>query len=138
MKHFKELRGDIEEWVDKVNHIEMFREFLDCVPFAAWIKDPDFRMIWMNRCYWTIYPQVAANYLKATDFDVWPDSIAEEFRKNDEEVIKRGKPHIAIERDGGSDLLVAKFPMTVVEGEPPGVGGISIQIEMIRGLYREQ
>ena len=77
----------------------VLENFIDPLPQPAWIKevvthadrDPDFRMLVVNRAYEDEYGVTRALYEGKTDFEVglWPLAVAQAFHENDLDIWKK-------------------------------------------------
>jgi PAS domain S-box-containing protein len=108
-----------------------FHLFMENTPALAWIKDSSLRYSWVNRQ--TVLESGAnGEFLGHDDFELWPADAAGRLRKQDEEMLKLGRPAQYLNRLVGSDgaektYLVVKFPLPDREGKA-GVAGIGIDI----------
>ena len=112
---------------------ELFlRAFMENSPTIAWCKDEEGRYVFLNPHYERHFGVTLADCLGKTDFEVWPKTIAEEFRKNDLAVLAAGKPidfvESALNPDGStSHWLNNKFPFRDASGRRY-VGGMALDI----------
>jgi PAS domain S-box-containing protein len=67
-----------------------FLAFVNNTAVVAWIKDQEFRYVFINRTFEEQLGLTPAKILGKTDFDLWPENVAEEFRRNDEAVFRSG------------------------------------------------
>ncbi len=111
---------------------ERFRAYMNNSPAIAWMKDAQGRYVYINRTYEEKFGVRSKDRLGKTDFEIWPREIAEQFRKNDLEVLVNGRATHVIEktpdRDGGvSHWFDMKFPFRNAS-EDMFVGGIGVDI----------
>ena len=57
----------------------------------AWCKDEEGRYVFLSPHYERHFGVTLADRLGKTDFELWPKTIAEEYRKNDLAVLAAGK-----------------------------------------------
>jgi PAS domain S-box-containing protein len=109
-----------------------FRAFMDNSPAVAFIKDADGRRVYLNQRYRQTFQLGTEDLLGKTDFDLYPQDIAERLRRTDQAVLESRSPIRTIEDvptpDGvAHHWLVFKFPIE----ETPGVwfvGGVAVDI----------
>ena len=111
---------------------ERFRLFMDNSPIIAWMKDEQGRHVYFNKTYEDRFGAKLADWLGKTDFEVWPEETAEEFRKNDQAVLAAGHAievtEETINLDGSlCSWLNSKFPFRDVSGRQY-VAGIGLDI----------
>lgn len=104
------------------------------------IKDRDGRFMVLNRCgqqYCGARGEKAA--IGKTDHDFFPQGRAAEYRKDDEEVMRTGRPIInrvesAPEAEGSPGLVVtSKLPLRNAQGQVVGIAGVSRRLDQVRG-----
>ena len=69
-----------------------FRGFMDNSPAIAWMKDEEGRFVYLSKSYQKQLGVRFADLEGKTDFDIWPQNIAKQFRENDLVVIGSGNP----------------------------------------------
>jgi PAS domain S-box-containing protein len=111
---------------------ERFRAFMDNSPAIAWAKDEAGRMVYLSKTYEDRFGVRLADWRGKTDFELWPQEIAEEFRKNDLAVLASGHAieftEQTINPDGSRcSWWNFKFPFYDAAGER-FVGGIAVDI----------
>ena len=71
---------------------------LEQIPFVFWIKNDKLEMVYLTPLYEQKYLSPRGysreDYLGNDDFSVWPQEIAENYRNNDWEVMKKGEPYV--------------------------------------------
>lgn len=86
----------LQSQLDKdLNIVDMFEQFMDSLPFEAWLKDvhltekgvTEFRMLLINKRYEFNYGVSRSRYEGETDDQIWGDEIAQAFRENDLKVL---------------------------------------------------
>jgi diguanylate cyclase (GGDEF)-like protein/PAS domain S-box-containing protein len=66
------------------------RAILDNSPYLAWLKDPAGRYVRINKVYADyVRLEDARQVIGKTDFDLWPQEMAEKYRADDAEVMAR-------------------------------------------------
>lgn len=96
------------------------------------LKGADYKYIFMNREFERLGQITLDNAKGKDDYTVFPEPIAELFRSQDEEVIKREEV-IEFEEtiplhDGEHTFITAKFPLFDSEGKVDAIGGICTDI----------
>lgn len=102
----------------------------DSWPYPAWLKDSSGQLLFANKAYVDKYltPRGYSlqDYLGGTDGDVWPKYIADQFRHNDEQVMRSGHHVIVLETvempTGIEKHLFIKYPRRL-GGVVVGVAG---------------
>lgn len=127
---------------------ERFRAFMDNSPFIAWAKDDEGRHIYLNRAYEDRFGVKLADRYGKTDFELWPQDVAELFWKNDQMVLNSNRLTQIEEETENPDGSHTqwwnfKFPFRDAAGRRY-VGGIGLDItdrkryeEKIKELNRE-
>lgn len=111
---------------------QRLRAFLENSATIAWLKDEEGRHVFLSRNYERRFGINRDDWIGKTDFEVWPRSVAEEFRKNDIAVLASDQPVEIIETTLNPDgttcwWLNNKFPFQ----DPSGrryVGGLGVDI----------
>lgn len=95
---------------------KLFETFMDNSPATAYLKDEDGRYVWTNV---TNKTRFSRNFVGKTDFELFPQPLAQQYREHDLVVMKEKKAHEFIENtmeaDGEHIWLTVKFP--VVDGD---------------------
>ena len=101
----------------------------DNVPALIYIKRADGRYLLVNHHFEREFELDRVDVNTRTDFDIFPDSIAREYRSNDQLVLTTGRSMEFEERHSrGGVYLSLKFPIFGEDGTPYAVGGISTDI----------
>jgi len=125
---------------------QRFRSFMDNLPAIAWIKDSEFRYVWVSRQYERVHARKYLQVLGRDDFELWPADMAERFRRADQQTLEENCPRQMTDEVPTSDgkmanWLVVKFPLPDASGRT-GVGGIRVDItervELERALRENQ
>lgn len=106
-------------------------QLMDHLPGVAFFaKDSGFRLVAANRAFWErLGCRGEEDLLGRTDFDLFPPRLAGHFRRDDEEVMRTGRPKLGIielffNRQGLPDwYFTRKFPVFGAGGEVIGVMG---------------
>ena len=110
-------------------------------PTMAWCKDEEGRYVFLSPHYERHFGVTLADRLGKTDFELWPKTIAEEYRKNDLAVLAAGKSidfvESAVNPDGTvSYWLNNKFTFRDASGRRY-VGGVALDITERKKLEDE-
>ncbi len=111
---------------------QRFRAFLDSMPAIAWIKDSRFRYLWISASYGRVLGKTLQEMRGRDDFEIWPQELARQYRKDDELALRANGPVQSFESAPYSDgsaarWLVVKFPLPDVTGAL-GVAGIGFDM----------
>jgi AraC-like DNA-binding protein len=109
-----------------------FDRLFDCLPGVAFFaKNRDFQLVAANRAFWErLGMKSETELIGKTDFQLFPDQLARNFRRDDEEVIATGRPKLKIVElffnpQGLPDwYFTHKFPVWNRAGEISGVMGL--------------
>ncbi|WP_197491390.1 CheR family methyltransferase [Methylomonas methanica] len=117
-----------------------FRLFMDNSSAAAWIKDDEGRYVYLNKVYEQRFRVKLQDCLNKTDFEVWPQSVAEQLRANDLVVMQTGQAleidETIIETDGSEQIWhSSKFSFCDVEGRCY-VAGVATEVTAQRQAER--
>lgn len=82
---------------------ERFSAFMDNSPAIAWMKDEQGRYVYLNGTYARRFGVQLDDCRGKTDFDFWPKEIAEEFHRNDQEVLRTGQTLEVVEETPAPD-----------------------------------
>lgn len=111
---------------------ERFNAFMDNSPAISWMKDEQGRHVYLSRTCTRRFGMQLEDSRGKTDFDLWPREIAEEFRRNDQEVLHTGRTLDVVEETVAPDgsrcyWRNLKFPFQDASGRR-FVGGIGVDI----------
>jgi PAS domain S-box-containing protein len=112
------------------------RAFLDNSAVIAWLKDEQGRFIFVSDNFLARFALRREAVIGRTDHDIWPKEQAEEFRRNDEEILAGNADQevmvAARNPDGGvSWWLASKFAYTDAGGRRV-IGGLAVDITQSR------
>ena len=115
----------------------LFEEFMEALPFEAWVKEVDkkengdvvFRMKSLNKRYQFTFGITQSRYEGSTDYKIWPEEIANQFRANDLAVYNSKASSVVREyypKDYGilsglkspEKRYVLKMYLELIDGEP--------------------
>jgi PAS domain S-box-containing protein len=106
--------------------------FIDNAGSVIYIKNIQGRYILINRQYEALFHLKKEVVQGQTDYDIFPQGIADTFRQNDLQVLAAGKAleseELAPQDDGLHTYLSIKFPLLDALGVPYAVCGISTDI----------
>jgi hypothetical protein len=128
----------LQRQLDKDLNIEdMFMEFMEGLPFEAWVKEVDlaedgevlFTMKYLNRAYQFKYGVSQRRYAGSRDRDIWGSHLAEQFRETDLQVYRTKSSIIVTERFPSSvgdrhdtssyqEKVVLKMYVELIQGKP--------------------
>lgn len=123
-----ELRSEIKER-ERATRAEarlhkaglLFKEFMNNSQSLAWMKDVDGRLIYLNKPFERLFNIKLNDWIGKTDFDIWPEAVAQKLRENDLEVLETGESISTVETvpqlDGMHSWMVHKFQVTGHDGE---------------------
>lgn len=111
--------------IDQFDQMGALYSFFQYMPGPAWMKNPEGVMIWINKAYEKTYGISKLRYEGSTDFEVWPEEVAQQFRDNDLTVLAKKEPITVTETINGEDWVIWKFPV-VLDGQIIGIGGVAI------------
>jgi PAS domain S-box-containing protein len=131
-----QLRRDVEDRQRTEHALRQSRELLqgilDNATAVIYVKDKDGRYILVNRQHEKLFHCSAADMTGKTDYDCFPNEMAEAFRANDLKVLAGKTPlefeEVAPHEDGPHTYISIKFPICDAAGVPYAVGGISTDI----------
>ena len=101
-------------------------------PVAFFVKDAQFRLVAFNELFWRSLGVDGAGEIEGkTDFDLFPKTMAEHFRRDDTRVFRSGEPVTGIvepffNSQGLPDWCITdKFPLRDAGGEVIGLMGVT-------------
>lgn len=106
------------------------------VPFPAWTKAKDFKMMWLNPSYENVFLKpkgiTPIQYIGSYDADIWGKELAKSFRKHDMEALKSKEPIVTVEvfPDEYGDIWewrVVKFQRLIGQ-QVVGIGGFCFKV----------
>lgn len=128
----------------ELNVLDMFENFMDSLPFEAWLKEvkyvdgvPVFTMVVINKRYEYTYGVSKNRYSGTTDKEIWGTAIADSFRQNDLKVLYLKGSEVTYEtfpknpKVEGSGLvtkMVVKMYLNLID-ETPMIFGMAIPVK---------
>jgi PAS domain S-box-containing protein len=117
---------------------QRLRAFLDSMPAIAWIKDSQQRYTWISASYTRVLGKRPEEMLGRLNFEVWGAELAEQFRGDDEKVLRAGSAVQALNNVPAVDgtmmrLMVLKFPLPDASGQT-GIAAVGFDISPLREL----
>lgn len=111
---------------------ERFKAFMNNSPAVAFMKDEEGRFVYINELFERCFNMKMADLVGKTDFDVWPQELALQYRENDRAVLAADKTLEIVEVVPNPDgdirhWLSFKFPYRDICGQRL-LGGIAIDI----------
>jgi two-component system, cell cycle sensor histidine kinase and response regulator CckA len=111
---------------------DRFRAFIGNSPALAFMKDEEGRYLYTNSSFLRAFQTTAASVLGKTDFDLFPEELARELRKNDAVALAATQTTEIIEHVPTGDGVVRswrvfKFPVKVPDRRLV-LGGIAIEL----------
>ena len=138
-----ELENRVEQRTRKLAESEqVMRAVLNHSPAIIYLKDLQGQYLMVNRIWCEVTGNTAERAIGATDFDILPADLAEEFTANDRQVTEHGSPvqsedHLP-QADGKTHTYRSfKFPVSDPAGEIFALGGISTDITDLIHMQNE-
>ncbi len=112
---------------------QRFSGFMQHLPGLAWIKDVQGRYVFANEAAEKAFRVPRVELYGRTDAEVFPPSVAEQFRRNDEQALREARGLQVLEELEHEDgvprySLVNKFPILRSDGAVALIGGMAIDI----------
>ena len=105
---------------------------IDNTTAVIYLKDLEGRYVLVNRQFEDLFHVSRADALNKSDFDLFPESMAQAFYQNDQNVIKNRTPlefeEVAPHEGELRTFISIKFPLCDSEGAPYALCGISTDI----------
>src|SRR5213593_17011 len=120
---------------------DRFHAFMDNSPAVAFMKDEDGRFVYVNQLFERFFKLTRLQWLRKTDFDLWPEETARQLRDNDRAILAEDRPAEIFETLPGPDgilrtWLVFKFPVKDHAGRR-FLGGMAVDITERRHLEQQ-
>ena len=130
--HIEDITERSETKVALRESRELLQGIFDNTEACLYLKDLDGRYLLANTASAEAVGRAPEEVVGATDFELWPESIAEQFASGDRSVIESGAPlqfEQCVLRDGEPHTYITqKFLLRDGEGRPYATGGISTDI----------
>ncbi len=125
---------NVDSIIEKISAIESQQKaILDNIPDIAWLKDNQSRFIMVNERFGKSCGYKPEDLIGKNDFDIWPKDLAQDYRQDDQEVMKSKKRKCVQERLADKEGKVAwietiKTPIFDENGKVIGTTGIARDI----------
>jgi PAS domain S-box-containing protein len=110
----------------------LLRGIVDNTSALVFVKDLEGRYLLVNRQWCDAFETTPEKVLSRTDHEMFPASLADQYRANDRLSLAVGNETISeeetSERDGPHTYISVKFPLRDGQGRPFATGGISTDI----------
>lgn len=145
LKHFLGVQKDVTDLITYKKQLERNiayqRPFLDNLPFLIWLKDKDSKFISVNKAF-----AEATNLndpeklIGKTDFDVWPEKLANDYVNDDKEIIRKEEAKTVIEEvmDKDSIKYFETFKSPVFDTDKNLLGSMGYAIDISNKLNNER
>ncbi|MBF0462934.1 MAG: response regulator [Magnetococcales bacterium] len=129
IRRFGLLALRVQTALDKSNRQQT--EILNRTPAVVLLKDLHGRYLFLNHQYETLFHVTNQAIQGKTDYDIFPDDVAEVLRENDRQALAHGT--IVVEEqvpqdDGLHTYISVKFVLKEPDGQPYAVCGIATDI----------
>lgn len=115
---------------------EKFSSFMNNLPGLAFIKDSEYRYVYVNSTFCDVFGFEYGDIIGAKTQDIWSDKLSEKFSATDMKVLETGREIQFVEETEykGASLswLVNKFPIYNGEDHPLYIAGIATDISELR------
>ena len=137
----KMAQDKVEKAYDELSQSQAFlKSFLDNSDAIIFAKNLDGKYLFTNRTFESFVPDKIESHLGLSDFDIFPEDVANKFRDDDQTVITN-RAAIKYEEIAPGDeqrsLLGTKFPVVNEDGELVGVGGIVSDISELKQAQKK-
>lgn len=88
------------------NRLYFFHSVLDAVDDPVFVKDQDFKFVFVNNAFVSFFGGHAVDYIGKSDFDFFIETEASAYREKDAEVLQTGVVHTNVERNTDKDGTV--------------------------------
>jgi PAS domain S-box-containing protein len=121
---------------------QLLQGIVDNTTAVVYVKDLNGRYLLVNRQYETLFGLDREHIAGKTDYDVFPQEIADVFRTHDLKVLEAGTPleweEVVPHKDGLHTYISLKFPIFDPPGVPYAVCAISTDITERKRAERER
>ena len=130
------LDEELDCYISRKGNVRLEKESLETIfnniNLPIYLKDTNYNYIFINRQYECLAHVTCDQIQGKDDFDIFPESVAQLFRSQDEEVAQC-RTLVEFEEtiplpDGVHTFLTAKFPLIDSEGKIYAVGGVCTDI----------
>lgn len=129
-RHSRCLEREVKERTSEITSI------LKYSPSIIYIKDLERKYLLINPVFEKLFRISKTAIRGRTDHDIFPASVADQFRESDLKVLTEKRAHQVEEpyphEDGVHTYISHKFPVYDAAGEISGVGGISTDVTALK------
>lgn len=129
-RYSKDLERQVNERTKEISII------LENTPAVVYVKNREYEYEMVNSRFEELFGIRNREIRGKTDYDIFPNEVADQFRSNDSKVLSEGRSYQAEEQvpqdDGVHIYLSAKFPLYGDEGRIHSLCGISTDITTIK------
>lgn len=120
---------------------EQLLVFMEAMPFMVWYKDNEGRFIYVNELFAKGCGRSQSEIIGKTDFDIWPEALAQAYRDDDLKVMKSGEKQtieeIIDDGMGGKWFETFKAPVYDEKGHVAGTLGTAKDITLRKAFQNE-
>ncbi len=121
-----------EEELVRIQHQQ--QAILDTIPDLVWLKDEESRFIAVNAAFGRACGLSPAELVGKSDYDIWPRELADQYRRDDEQVMAAREPtqveEPLVEHSGRRRWIeTIKTPYFDESGSVAGTAGIARDID---------
>ncbi|GBG15484.1 uncharacterized protein NMK_3092 [Novimethylophilus kurashikiensis] len=117
------------------------RALLDNFPFMVWLKDPESRLLAVNKPYVEAAQGISTeDFFGKTDLDYWPREDAEAYMRDDLEVLRSGRQKAVVEKlvNKGRPTWIETYKApVVVDGKLLGTVGFARDVTEEKAAQRQ-
>jgi len=121
---------------DEREHADNLHRLVANIPLPVYLKDKDHRYLWANSHFETLAGKPFSEIKSNSDFEIFPPPVAELFREQDLDVIKKEIPQTfeeTVPLPGGIITFETfKFPIKNESGNIYAVGGVCTDITQLK------
>jgi PAS domain S-box-containing protein len=127
----------------KDQELLQYRTLMEVLPNSIYIKDLESRFILASKRVGDIVNEVPEKMIGKTDFDYYPESLAQQFYADERKIIESGEPMIGYEESGVSPegnptcVMTSKFPIKNEQGQVFCLMGIGVDITQLKKYQQE-
>ncbi len=131
--YFNNMLAQIEMRDEQIREREhLLQSIINNTSSVIYLKNPEGRYLMVNRRYAELFLDSDQNIVGQTDYDIFPEHLAERFIENDRIVIKKDS-HVEFEEqapheDGIHFYISSKFPLHNEQGQIYAICGIATDI----------
>ena len=129
-----------ERTAEVIRQKHILDTFLANVPDSIYVKDRQSRILRSNQAHAASFGlENPEQLLGKTDFDFFPEEIARSKYEQEQEILRSGRPLLALEEQeaGGRWVLTTKMPLRDEHGDIIGTFGISRDITALKQAERD-